>query len=373
MTTSLQGLDEELDLLDIKVQDIINSITLEDVKTFLESLGVDQIADYPEKGYLVCPTICHNPLDEAESMKLYWYQNNKIFRCYTECNEAMSIFTLYQKFMRINYHKVSFEEAVDYVKKCLKHIKISDKKKYKPDIDFERYKFDSSIPELTSYPKEMLTYFLPKHHPLWLKDGIKPEVMDKFHIGFWNRENKITIPHFDINGRLVGIRARTLDKEEAEEFGKYRPVQIGDVLYSHPLHFNLYGIYEHQGAIKRRRSAIIAEGEKSVLLDDGYYGNLSNTVACCGSNLNKFQVSLLTNILGANEITIAFDKEYEDWRSNEAREYQQKIRNMCKKYKGQATFYYIWDMDNLLGHKDSPFDRGKEVFEELYKHRIRVR
>ena len=46
---------------------------------------------------------------------------------------------------------------------------------------------------------------------------------------------------------------------------------------------------------------------------------------------------------------------------------------MCKKYQGQATFYYIWDMKNLLGHKDSPFDKGKEVFEELYRNRIKVR
>ena len=373
MVTSIQGNDPELDLLDISIQDIINSITLDDVKTFLESLGVDLIAIYNDKGYLICPTICHNPLDEAESMKLYWYQNNKIFRCYTECNEAMSIFTLYQKFMRINYHKVGFEEAVDYVKKCLKHIVISDRKAYKSDIDFENYKFDSSVPKLTEYPKEMLTYFVKYHHPLWLRDGIKPEVMDKFQIRFFLAQNKITIPHFDIDGRLIGIRARTLDPEEIEEFGKYRPVQIGNTLYSHPLHFNLYGIYEHKEAIKKRRSAIIAEGEKSVLLDDGYYGKWSNTVACCGSSLNKFQVSLLTNILGVNEITIAFDKEYEDWRSNEAREYRVKIENMCKKYKWQATFYYIWDMDNLLGHKDSPFDKGKEVFEELYKHRIKVR
>ena len=373
MVTSLQGQDIELDLLNITLQDIVDSITLEDVRTFLESLGVDQIAMYEDKGYLVCPTICHNPLEEAESMKLYWYQNNKIFRCYTECNEAMSIFTLYQKFMFINYHKVSFDEAVDYVKKCLKHINVSTKKIYKPDIDFEKYKFDSEIPVLTEYPKEMLTYFLPKHHPTWLRDGIKPEVMDKFHIGFFLRQNKITIPHFDINGRLIGIRARALNPEEAELYGKYRPVQIGKTLYAHPLHFNLYGIYEHQDAIRKRRSAIIAEGEKSVLLDDGYYGDLSNTVACCGSNINKFQISLLTNILGANEITIAFDKEYNDWRSNQAREYRTKIENMCKKYNGQATFYYIWDMDNLLEEKDSPFDKGKEVFEKLYKHRIKVR
>ena len=373
MTASLQGLDPELDLLNVSIQDIIDSITLDDVRVFLESLGVEQIAVYEDKGYLVCPTICHNPIDEAESMKLYWYQNNKVFRCYTECNENMTIFTLYQKFMLINYHRVEFEEAVDYVKKCLKHIKITSKKKYKPEINFEQYKFDTSVPQLTEYPKAMLSYFLPYHHPLWIKDGIKPEVMDKFHIGLWNAQNKITIPHFDINGRLVGIRARTLDPEEAEEFGKYRPVQIGNILYAHPLHFNLYGLYEHQEAIKKRRSAIIVEGEKSVLLDDGYYGEWANTVACCGSTINKFHVSLLTNILGANEITIAFDKEYEDWRSEEARAYRMKIEGLCKKFKGQATFYYIWDMDNLLNKKDSPFDKGKEVFEELYKHRIKVR
>ena len=41
MTASLQGLDPELELLDITIQDIINSITLDDVRIFLESLGVD--------------------------------------------------------------------------------------------------------------------------------------------------------------------------------------------------------------------------------------------------------------------------------------------------------------------------------------------
>ena len=48
MVASLQGRDPELDLLDIGVEDIINSITLEYVKTFLESLGVDQIAVYED-------------------------------------------------------------------------------------------------------------------------------------------------------------------------------------------------------------------------------------------------------------------------------------------------------------------------------------
>ena len=372
MVASLQGIDPDLDLLDVSIQDIIDSITLEDVKIFLESLGVEQIAIYEDKGYLVCPTICHNPLDEAESMKLYWYQNNKIFRCYTECNEAMSIFTLYQNVMRINYHPVSFEESVDYVKKCIKHLHISTTKKYKPDLDLSKYQFDSEIPVLTEYPSSMLSYFTHMYHPSWIKDGIKPEVMDKFHIGFSLSQNKITIPHLDINGRLVGIRGRTLDKEEAEIYGKYRPMQIGNTLYAHPLHFNLYGVYEHQDGIRARRSAIIAEGEKSVLLDDGYYGKLSNTVACCGSNINKYQIRLLTDILNVEEITIAFDKEYTNCYSEQARAYRKKLENMCKKYSNQATFYYIWDRDNLLNEKDSPFDKGKEIFEILYKNRIKI-
>ena len=128
MIDSLQSLDTELDLIDISRKDIIDSITIEDVKNFLESLGVDQIEVHEEKGYLICPTICHNPIHEAESMKLYWYQNNKIFRCYTECNEAMSIFRLYQKFMETNYgQKIEYDEAEDYVKRTLKHISIGEK------------------------------------------------------------------------------------------------------------------------------------------------------------------------------------------------------------------------------------------------------
>ena len=70
---------------------------------------------------------------------------------------------------------------------------------------------------------------------------------------------------------------------------------------------------------------------------------------------------------------VALDKEYPDWRSEKARKYRDKIERMCKKYSNQASFSYIWDFDNLLNEKDSPFDKGKEVFEELYKNRIKVR
>jgi len=41
MLNTLQYQDENLDYIDVKLKDIIESITIEDVKTFLESLGVD--------------------------------------------------------------------------------------------------------------------------------------------------------------------------------------------------------------------------------------------------------------------------------------------------------------------------------------------
>jgi len=374
LLTTLQNQDSELDLAIASKKDIVDSITLHDVKNFLESLGVTQIMVNEDKQYLVCPTICHNPINEAESMKLYWYQNNKIFRCYTECNEAMSIFRLYQKYMALNHYPVTIEEAEEYVKQCLKHIVINTNKvSYNYELDLNKYQFNNNIPILDEYPKEVLSYFTHYYHPTWLRDGITPEAMDKFHIGFSLGQNKIIIPHFDINGRLVGIRGRTLDKKEAEAYGKYRPLQIGKITYAHPLQFNLYGIHEHQNGIKMRRQAIIAEAEKSVLLDDGYYGDLSNCVACCGSTFNKYHISLLTNVLGANEIIIALDKEYTDWRTEKARKYKERIISMCRKYSNQAVFSYIWDYDNVLEEKDSPFDKGKEVFEHLYKTRVKVK
>lgn len=374
MINTLYKQDEELNYVNVTKQDIFESITIEDVKKFLESLGVTKFIINENKKYIVCPTICHNPLSDAESMKLYWYQDHKIFRCYTECNESMTIFKLYQKFISINQNReASKEEAIKYVANCINHLVVQTPitAGEKIEIDFEKYKFDKNVPQLPAYSSAILGCFTHYYHPLWLKDGIKKEVMDKFKISFSIAQNKIIIPHFDIDGRLVGIRGRALNKDDIA-LGKYKPIQIGTTIYSHQLQFNLYGIYEHKQGIRARRQAIIAEGEKSVMIEDGYYGQFSNCVACCGSTFNKYQISMLTDILGANEIIIALDKEYENWKTPKAKKYREKIEGMCRRYLNQASFSYIWDYDDLLEEKDSPFDKGKEVFEELYKNRVRI-
>ena len=373
MIDTLQNLEDEARLTGIDRQDIIESLTLQDVKNFLESLGVEQIDMNEEKGYLICPTICHNPIYEAESMKLYWYQNYKIFHCYTECNESMSIFKLYQKFVKVNEDRnIGMDEAEDYVKHCLNHIIINSPHTKTNDyiIDAEKYTFTNTIPTLDEYSPKILSYFTHYYHPLWLKDGITKEAMDKFKISFSMGQNKIIIPHFDISGRLIGIRARSLEKKDIEEFGKYRPMRINMKLYSHPLGMNLYNLNNSKDNIKAIGKAIVFEGEKSTLLYQTYFGIENDiSVACCGSNLSAYQVQLLQDV-GAKEIIVAFDRQFQTIGDDEFKHLTGNLTRLNDKYKNFVSMSFIFDKTMMTGYKDAPVDCGKDIFLTLFKNRV---
>ena len=46
---------------------------------------------------------------------------------------------------------------------------------------------------------------------------------------------------------------------------------------------------------------------------------------------------------------------------------------MHNKYGNQFNINFMYDKDKLfLDYKDSPIDKGKEIFEELYKRRINI-
>ena len=83
--------------------------------------------------------------------------------------------------------------------------------------------------------------------------------MRKFNIMYYDYQNKIVIPHYDINNRLIGIRGRALDPVEAELYGKYTPLKVENTVYRHPLSFNLYGINNNKEDIKKYKTAIIFE------------------------------------------------------------------------------------------------------------------
>ena len=192
--------------------------------------------------------------------------------------------------------------------------------------------------------------------------------MDKFNIRYSISQNKIIIPHYDVNNKLIGIRGRALSKQDIENFGKYMPVQLEGKWYSHPLSLNLYGLNKNKDNIKRARVAYIFESEKSVLQFDSF--SIPNcAVASCGSNINKFQIDLLMRYCAPQEIVICFDNEEKEGEEK----YFQKLWNICNKYKNYCNMSFIYDRKNLTRKKDSPSDRGETIFKELLERRIMIK
>ena len=111
-------------------------------------------------------------------------------------------------------------------------------------------------------------------------------------------------------------------------------------------------------------------GEKSCLLFASYFGiNNDISVAVCGSSLSNYQVQLLLD-LGVEEIIIAFDKQFKELRDKEHKGWVKKLKAINNKYSKSVKISFLFDLENLLGYKDSPIDCGKEKFLILFNKRF---
>ena len=221
---------------------------------------------------------------------------------------------------------------------------------------------------LPTYPNKIIDCFTKFYTPEWLNDGISKEAMDKFHILYSIPQNKIIIPHYNINNELVGIRGRALNDWEVENIGKYMPVQIENKWYSHPLSLNLYGLNRTKDNIRKEGICFLFEAEKSVLQMESFE-RLNCAAAVCGSQFNKFALKILIQNCHPKEIVICFDKEEQPGEDI----YFNKLYSIGKKYSNYANFSFIYDRENLLNLKDSPTDRGESVFEQLLQRRVKVK
>ena len=360
-------------------QEIRDSLSIDDIYSLLEEWGGE-----PERcpTGLIARTICHNKINDNASRKLYYYENTGLFRCYTGCEEPIfDIFQLCIKVMDLQKNiKYDLNDAVRWI---AYKFGISGREEDVPETegleDWERIAINDRILDikiatptvvLKDYDESILSRFnyKVKIKP-WLDEGISQEVLNKAQIGFYPGADQITIPHFDIDGRFIGLRGRTLSQEEAELFGKYRPIKVNGELYNHPLGLNLYNLNNAKNQISQYKIAIIYEGEKSVLKAQTYFGFENDIyVACCGSNVSSYQIQLLINS-GAKEIIIAFDRQFQ---SIGDKEYLHLLKNLNKlklKYKNEVNISYILDKQKLTGYKDSPIDKGPEIFLQLFKER----
>lgn len=351
------------------------ALSPEDVFDLLSSLGAEPKMSGDT---IVAKTVCHNQghIDEAKH-KLYYYGNTGFFHCYSGCNPAtFDVFDLLGK-----TNGLSLNDAVNFV---VSFFNLQSKvDETETDIDTqEDWKVMRKWQELSSIKISNEHVVLPEidgslleHYPQprildWEKDHISKEVCDYMGIRFDPVGGAILIPHNDVDGRLVGIRQRTLIKSD-ETFGKYRPWRHNDKQMNHPLGVNLYGLDKAKDNIRKMGVAIVTESEKGVLQVITYNGLKNNlAVAVCGSSISKYQLNLLLEA-GAKEMCIGFDADYQKIGDKDWEKVVSKLQAIYAKYSAYIRISFLFDTSGtMLGYKDSPTDCGKEVFMKLWRERV---
>lgn len=351
------------------------SLELEQVYDLLELWGGEP--EYTDNG-LIAQTICHNRPGEG-SRKLYYYQNTRLFHCYTGCiDPSFDCFDLAIKIAKIQKNEDwELFDAMDYIAHYFGLEGEEPEKEEEKLEDWEIFKRhvivskeESGFIQLKEYNPVILTRFSYPRIISWEREGILPEVSRKNLIGYYAGGDQITIPHFDIDGRFVGLRGRFLAEEQANRYGKYMPLKIGKQQYNHPLSMNLYNLNNSKENIKNSGTAIVFESEKSCLMMQSYYGKDNDiSVAVCGSSLSAYHIKLLKS-LGVREIIVALDRQFKEIGDDEFKRLKTKLIYLGKKYGNVVKLSVIFDKEMITSYKAGPLDEGKEKFEVLLKERF---
>ena len=165
--------------------------------------------------------------------------------------------------------------------------------------------------------------------------------------------NRIVFPVLDHLGRLVGIKVRNFNEKDLEEHRKYMPLWHNKELYNYPKMMVAFGYYQNRQVIKKAKEVIVYEAEKSVLKHGSYHGDI----------LKK---------AGVTKVVLALDN---DWDEDGNKEYGlHKMINEGYKILDMGfdvELIYDWNGD-LLGNKDAPIDRGRQVYSKLYRERKNI-
>lgn len=361
-----------------------NILTVNQIFNIVAELGGEPQMKNDE--IIICKTICHC----GSSHKLYYYDNSKMFKCYTSCQTAFDIFDLVCKCKNATHEKKiqyingkaterewNLGDGLRFVGAFFNYYgeedsenldRISDwdylDDKINNEINLEEKKVEWKI-----YNDDILNNLSLNNLNLWLNEGISESILKRNAICFDPNRYGIVIPHYNADHELIGIRERFLLDEDIE-YGKYRPAILNGTMYSHPLGLNLYNLDNSKNNIRNYGIAIVFEGEKSPLKYASYFGEENDiSVATCGSHITDYQMSLLLN-LGVKEVIIAFDRQFQEKGDKEFVKWTESLSNIRKKYGSYCTISFMFDTNDLLDYKASPIDASKDIFLRMFKERI---
>lgn len=357
-------------------KELMDNITTEDVIEILYEMGTDYKGN-PDNKSIQFQCVCHGD----ESYKLWYYTEDKMFYCYKDCG-SMSLFDLLMKFYSFDFGRafsflLKFKGIKTNFQKPKSFTKTIDKCSDWDIINVYR-KHKSKTKQIANIPfidENIMKCFDNLYPSSWENDYITPQAMHKFGIKFYTMGWKAVIPHYDINGNLLGIRGRSFLESDIKAKRKYMPIYYGKEIYAHPLLYNLYGAYQNKDYILEKKKVILFESEKAVMQCETYYPDKNFSLAICGSNMSNFQRDMILK-MGVSEVTIALDKQFKAELKNEEdkeeyEKYIRKVKNIANKLYQYINVYIIYCDDDRLGYKDAPSDCGKETLESLMREKIK--
>lgn len=188
---------------------------------------------------------------------------------------------------------------------------------------------------------------------VWEQEGITRESMERFQVRYDPFSNRLVYPVRDVDGNIISVCGRTLDPD-------YKEKRLRKYTYFQPLGTldTIYGLSDNIDAIRDKDEIILFEGAKSVMIADGW--EFKNCGAILTSHLNPRQFKILIK-LGVR-VVFALDAEVD-------------IREDANimKLRRYTSVYWVRNQKKLLEPKDSPVDKGIEVFRSLYQERRRLR
>lgn len=345
------------------------TLTVEQIVKLMIHLGATMKPSRETDNEIMFSTICHC----GDSHKLYFYKDSKEFHCYSNCGQ-MDIINVVEQVLDIDMSK-----ALSYICNFFGIGNYSmiegffDEEAITESDDWQVVQKEVDMTREFNYidPK-ILDRFYKMYHPAFYEDGIDIRTLNKFGIRYDILNKRIIIPHLDELGGIVAIRCRNLNEDLIAEGKKYTPIIVDNKLLSAKTSLYFYGLYYNQENIKRSKRVILLESEKAVMQLDSILGDNNIGLALSSSSLSLVQVELLKQ-LGVEEVIIALDKEFEEYGTLEEKQYAMKIRKgIINKLIPHFGVSVIWDVNNRIGLKESPTDRGGEVFYELYRERIYI-
>lgn len=356
----------------LNIKKIKSSLSIQDYKKVMKALNIPQYAENKEAIIYYSGEKHKDPMNHKP--KLYLYKDNKVFIGFSS-NRSFDLFSLAQARLKLLSKPCSFMDAVNFILSTLGIKAESVKRINAPNIynwedalgKFIRFRQTGTC--LRVYDTKVLDELEHDCPCAWVDEGISIETMRKYQIGYYDRLGATTIPCFDKEGNLVGIRCRHWKPEEIEN-GKYRPLMLADgTMYNFPTNDVFFGINWNIEEIKRTGTVMLGESEKFVMKMDTWFGQNSVALGMYGGNLGIKRRNELIK-LGVSRVIYVPDCDYIGKDDESFEEFNNKMVKFTELWSGYAKVEIVWDKDmGLLGPKENATDRDKDIWDRLYECR----